>query len=94
MRMGTAMALGLQGSCHEAIETTRDVNPSVTWAKRLLASYCALTGEMPAARIALKKLIVATPNMSVRAMKDTHPMRHIPRYYDRLVEGLERSGLA
>ena len=37
--------------------------------------------------------IAATPNMSVRAMKDTHPMRHIPRYYDRLVEGLERSGL-
>ena len=96
MRMGTAMALGLEGSYHEAIETTRDVlvrNPSVTWANRLLASYCALTGEMPEARVALKKLIVATPNMSVRAMKDTHPMRHIPRYYDRLVEGLERSGL-
>jgi DNA-binding SARP family transcriptional activator/TolB-like protein/Tfp pilus assembly protein PilF len=96
MRMGTAMALGLEGSYHEAIETTRDVlvrYPSVTWANRLLASYCALTGEMSPARIALKKLIVATPNMSVRAMKDTHPMRHIPRYYDRLVEGLERSGL-
>jgi len=96
MRMGTAMALGLQGAYHEAIETTRDVlvrNPSVTWANRLLASYCALTGEMQPARIALKKLIVATPNMSVRAMKDTHPMRHIPRYYDMLVEGLERSGL-
>jgi predicted Zn-dependent protease len=97
MRMGTAMALGLQGAYHEAIATTRDVlvrNPSVTWANRLLASYCALTGDMTAARVALKKLIVATPNMSVRAMKDTHPMRHIPRYYDRLVEGLERSGLA
>ena len=65
----------------------------MTWANRLLASYCALTGEMASARIALKKLIVATPNMSVRAMKDTHPMRHIPRYYDRLVEGLELSGL-
>lgn len=96
MRMGTAMALGLQGAYQEAIETTRDVlvrNPSVTWANRLLASYCAMTGEMRPARIALKKLIVATPNMSVRAMKDTHPMRHISRYYDVLVEGLERSGL-
>ena len=31
--------------------------------------------------------------LTVRAMKDTHPMRHIPRYYDKLVEGLERSGL-
>ena len=25
--------------------------------------------------------------------KGTHPMRHIPRYYEKLVEGLERSGL-
>jgi hypothetical protein len=94
--MGTAMALGLQGSYHEAIATTRDVlakTPSVTWANRLLASYCALTGETSQARSALKKLMVATPNMSVRAMKDTHPMRHIPRYYDKLIEGLELSGL-
>src|SRR4029079_17464112 len=92
MRMGTAMALGLQGAYHEAIETSRDVlvsYPSVTWANRLLASYNALTGDIAPARVALQKLIVATPNMSVRAMKDTHPMRHIPRYYDKLVEGLE-----
>jgi TolB-like protein/Tfp pilus assembly protein PilF len=96
MRMGTAMALGLEGAYPEAIAVTRDVlnkYPSVTWANRLLASYCALTREMAPARNALKKLIVATPNMSIRAMKDTHPMRHIPRYYDMLVEGLERSGL-
>ena len=96
MRMGTAMALGLQGAYHEAIETSRDVlvsYPSVTWANRLLASYNALTGDIAPARVALQKLIVATPNMSVRAMKDTHPMRHIPRYYDKLVEGLERAGL-
>jgi hypothetical protein len=94
--MGIAMALGLEGSYHEAIAATRDVlnkYPSVTWANRLLASYCALTSDIAPARIALKKLIVATPSMSIRAMKDTHPMRHIPRYYDRLVEGLERSGL-
>jgi TolB-like protein/Tfp pilus assembly protein PilF len=96
MKMGIAMARGLEGAYPEAIAATRDVlnrYPSVTWANRLLASYCALTKEIAPARIALKKLIVATPNMSVRAMKDTHPMRHIPRYYDRLVEGLERSGL-
>ena len=96
MKMGTAMALGLEGAYHEAITTTRDVlnkYPSVTWANRLLASYCALTSDLAPARIALKKLVASTPNMSVRAMKDTHPMRHIPRYYDMLVEGLERSGL-
>jgi DNA-binding SARP family transcriptional activator len=96
MRMGIAMALGLEGAYHEAIETTRDVlnrYPSVTWANRLLASYCALTGEIPPARLALNKLVVATPNMSIHAMKDAHPMRHIARYYEKLVEGLGRAGL-
>jgi tetratricopeptide (TPR) repeat protein len=97
MRMGIAQALGMEGAYHEAIAITRDVlnkHPSVTWANRTLASYSALTGDAATAQTALRKLIVATPNLSVQAMRHTHPMRHIPRYYDTLVEGLERSGLS
>lgn len=96
MKMGIAQALGMEGAYHEAIAITRDVlktYPSVTWVNRTLASYHALTGDVASGQAALRRLIVATPNMSVRAMKHTHPMRHIPRYYDTLVEGLERSGL-
>jgi DNA-binding SARP family transcriptional activator/TolB-like protein len=96
MHMGLAQALGMEGSYHEAIAITRDVlskHPHVTWANRTLASYQGLTGDVTSARIALEKLVAATPNLSVQAMKHTHPMRHIPRYYETLVEGLERAGL-
>jgi Flp pilus assembly protein TadD len=96
MKMGVAQALGMEGAYHEAIGISREVlskYPSVTWANRTLAAYQALTGDVASARMALGKLVTATPNMSVQAMKNTHPMRHIPRYYDKLVEGLQRSGL-
>ena len=96
LRMGIALALGLKGEYAQAAKLIQEVlnkHPQVTWAYRQLAYVSALAGDLPTARDAIKRLLAAHPNASVELMKLCHPVRHMPRVFDRMLEGWRLAGL-
>ena len=96
LRMGIALALGLKGEYAQAAKLIQEVlnkHPKVTWAYRQLAYVSALAGDLPTARDAIKRLLAAHPNASVELMKLCHPVRHMPRVFNRMLEGWRLAGL-
>jgi len=59
----------------------------------MLASFSALAGDLPQAREATQRLLEAHPQASIAAMRASHPMRHITRFFDKMIEGLQLAGL-
>ena len=96
LRVGLSVAAALKEEYAEAARWVRDVlsrHPEATWAYRMLASFSALAGDLPEARQAARRLLAAHPHASIAAMRASHPMRHITRFFDRMIEGLQLAGL-
>ncbi len=96
LRMGIAFAQGLKGEYAQTAKLIQEVlnkHPKVTWAYRQLAYASALAGDLPAARDAIKRLLVAHPNASIELMKKCHPSRNMPRVFDLMLKGWRLAGL-
>ena len=95
-RMGTAAALARMGRFGEAAAIAKDVtkrHPDVTWAYRQLASWAAIAGDLPTARLAARKLLAAQPDFTIRRYLSVPTFREMTEYRDRLAQGLRDSGL-
>jgi len=96
LRMGIALALSLKGEYVQAAKLIQEMlnkHPQVTWAYRQLAYVSALAGDLPTAREAIKMLLAAHPSASVELMKVCHPVRHIPRAFNQMLDGWRLAGL-
>lgn len=94
--IGLAGASALEGDYARAarlIQSVIDKNPHVTWAYRQLASYSAVAGDLETARHAVAMLRASNPGVSIAVLKKSHPFRHIPRLFDKFVEGWRMAGL-
>jgi TolB-like protein/Tfp pilus assembly protein PilF len=96
LHMGIALALSLKGAYAQAANVIQEVlnkHPQATWAYRQLAYVCARAGDMPAARMAIQRLLAAHPHASIALLRKYHPVRHIPRVFDEMLEGWRLAGL-
>ncbi len=96
LRIGIAAALGCKGDYAGAAKLLREVtsrHPKVTWVYRMLAYTAALSGDLPAARDAVQRLLAANPNASIELMKSSHPSRHRAAVFEPMLEGWRLAGL-
>lgn len=95
-RMGTAAALARMGRFDEAASIAKNVtkrHPDVTWAYRQLASWAAIAGDLPTARLAARKLLAAQPDFTIQRYLAVPTFRDMTEYRDRLAQGLRDAGL-
>jgi TolB-like protein len=95
-RIGIASVLAMRGLYESAAAVVGDVvakHPQVTAHHRLLAAVSALAGDLVTARAMASKILAVHPDASIAAVKAGHPMRHLPHYFGKLVEGLRLAGL-
>jgi TolB-like protein len=96
LRIGIASSHGLEGDFAEAARQFREIlreHPAIVWANRQFATYSALAGDLPTAREAMRRLITAYPHVSVKFMRENHPMRNTPRVFEMMLKGWRLAGL-
>lgn len=96
LRIGIAAALGIKGEHAEAarkLQAVIDRHPRVTWVYRMLAWNAALAGDLPTAREAVRRLLVANPTASIETMRRSQSLRLSPAVLARMIEGWRLAGL-
>jgi TolB-like protein/Flp pilus assembly protein TadD len=68
-------------------------HPDATRVYRGVAACAALAGDLETAKEAACKLRALCPDVSLAVVAANHPMRHIPGFIDRFIDGLRRVGI-
>jgi tetratricopeptide (TPR) repeat protein len=94
--MGKAAALARMERFGEAVSIAKDVinkHPDVIWAYRHLASWAAIAGDLPTARLAARRLLAAQPDFTIQRYLAVPTFSDMPEYRDRMAQGFRDAGL-